>query len=72
VYDTWTGKLVDSIEGFHDAVNGISFSNQNDRTLLAVASGARRFSSMDDDEDVGSIPSGSLSNPPGSLSIYSI
>jgi WD40 repeat protein len=72
VYDTWTGKLVDSIEGFHDAVNGLSFSNQNGRTLLAVASGARRFSSMDDDEDVGSIPSGSLSNPPGSLSIYSI
>jgi len=67
VYDTWTGKLVDSIEGFDDAVNGVSFSSQNDRTLLAVASGARRFPSVDEieDADVGA-------NPPGSLSVYSI
>ena len=36
VYDTWTGKLVDSIEGFDDAVNGVSFSSQNDRFFIGV------------------------------------
>lgn len=43
VYDTQTGTLIKCMEGFHDAVNGVTYSCRNGRELLAVATGARRF-----------------------------
>lgn len=72
VYDTWSGKLIDSIDGFHDTVNGVSFSSQNDRALLAVSTGARRFGNEGEEEGENCQEHNEIVNPPGSLSLYSI
>lgn len=77
VYDTLTQGLLYTLDGFHDAVNGVSFSNQSGKSLLTVASGARRF---DDQDENDSLPTCSEDNhenmlsynPPGCLSLYSI
>lgn len=84
VFDTSSGELLNSIDGFRDAVNGISYSNINGRELLAVATGARRFE--DNDDNSGTDGEGSAqryqstaenkacftSDPPGSLELYEI
>jgi len=73
VYDTWSGKLIDSIDGFHDTVNGVSYSSQNDRTLLAVSTGARRFGTEGEEEGENCQQDyNDIVNPPGGLSLYSI
>jgi len=51
VYDTQTGKLIKCMEGFHDVVNGVTYSSRNGRELLAVATGARRFKEEEEEEE---------------------
>jgi len=82
IYDIASGKLLHTMKGFHDAVNGVSYSNINGRELLAVASGARRFDTNDEkegdddmveDESEGQLlDTGPSLNPPGHLSLYTL
>ena len=61
VYDVQSGKMTDSIEGFDDAVSGVSFYptsawGMKDATssgLLAVGVGARRFDAVLEDTSDG-------------------
>jgi WD40 repeat protein len=49
-----SNKMVAKIDGFHNAVNGVSVSSLGKKTILASASGSRYFpseSELDDDED---------------------
>ena len=77
IYDIGSGKLIDEIGGFHDAVNGVSYTNINGRELLSVACGARRFTDDDNDSGDGGTntrksESMALCNPPGSISLFEI
>lgn len=78
VYDTLTQRLLHTLDGFHDAVNGVSFSNHCGKSLLAVASGARRFDDRDDNDSYSTCLSQEMNdkelpyNPPGCLSLYNI
>ncbi len=46
------GSMVDTMDGFEDAVNGVSIHTAGERTLMATAVGSRRFPSEQDwDED---------------------
>jgi len=69
IYDTKSGMLVESIGGFDDVVNGISYKSVDGKSLLAVTSGARRFDNdFLDDQDVGVYSS----STPGSLSLFQL
>jgi telomerase Cajal body protein 1 len=78
IYSTSTGELVGSIVvggAEKEPANGVSFAHVANRKLLAVATGARRFPSDDDDSDLDraplqSIDSDKTSNPPGFLRLY--
>lgn len=79
VYDTLTQELLYTLDGFHDAVNGVSFSNQCGKSLLAVASGARRFVDQGENDSCSTCSEEEikedyvhLHNAPGCLSLYSI
>lgn len=76
VYDTGTGMLLDTIGGFHDAVNGVSYAEINGRELLSVACGARRFDTNDEDDEedgrLNQLNGTDPLNPPGSLSLYTL
>jgi WD40 repeat protein len=43
-----SGELVDKVDGFQDAVNGVSLTSVGDRTFLAAACGSRQFPSEED------------------------
>ena len=64
IYDIKSGKCKDRITDLDDVVNGVSSSNTNDRSLLAIATGSRRFASLDDDGIEIS------ADPPGYLRLY--
>ena len=80
VYNVKTGELVQTIAGFDDSVNGVSyqrgFGGAGGAGLLAVSVGARRFEHDYEDEDQKI--NDSTGNkfvkdiPPGSLELYSI
>ena len=84
IFDTSSGDLLNTIDGFRDAVNGISYSKVNGRELLAMATGARRFEDNDDNSDTAVEGSGRhyqsmvenkacpTSDPPGSLELFEI
>jgi WD40 repeat protein len=69
IYDIQSGSLLESIDGFDDAVNGVSFlrneSQQED--ILALTVGARRFNECYED-----IPTDQRQNDelPGSLQLH--
>ncbi len=74
VYETVTGKLLDTIGGFHDTANGVSYTEINGKDLLSIACGARRFDENfgeDLERNQGEEVEDPL-NPPGSLSLYAI
>jgi telomerase Cajal body protein 1 len=75
-YSTSTGELVGSIEAEGadtEPANGVSFSRVANRRLLAVATGARRFPSEDDDLDPDPVDSTeNASDPPGFLRLYEL
>jgi hypothetical protein len=52
VYDATSGKLNTTIDCLGDAANGVSHGYLNGRSLLAVASGSRKFLSENDFDDV--------------------
>ena len=79
IYDTQKGTLLQTIDGFNDAVNGVSYKKDgNGREYIATADGARRFSeifSLDEDqgvEDMGTEHDKHWSRAPGSLSLFQL
>lgn len=74
VYDLSSGKLKGQIDALEDAANGVSHVYQNGRSLLAVATGSRRFIFDDDDDDDGVVlPQQSMTlQPPGYLRLYEL
>lgn len=79
IYDVKNCALKQSISGFCDAVNGISYRKDSygGRGLLAVAVGARRFDDLDgatsDTDSPVSIVEPKITgedSPPGSLELY--
>ena len=67
IYDIRSGKCKEKISDLDDAVNGVSISNANGRSLLAIATGSRRFASLDDDNQEDNAD---LLKPPGYLRLY--
>jgi hypothetical protein len=66
-----SGKLKCKMDGFRDAVNGVSLTSLGDKTLLASASGSRQFPSEQDwDED--DPHRNSEENDGGSLGLYDV
>jgi WD40 repeat protein len=78
VYDLSSGKLNYRLllDGLDDAVNGVSHTYQNGSSLLAVATGSRRFLSdedLDHDHDHANVvPSSTFEPPPGNLRLYKL
>ena len=71
IYDIKSGQCTDMITDLDDAANGVSISNTtNGRSVLAVATGSRRFPSVDDDDDDDDDHHQVLVNPPGYLRLY--
>ncbi len=64
IYDIKSGQCTNMITDLDDAANGVSIANANGRSVLAVATGSRRFPSVDDDDPQV------LVNPPGYLRLY--
>lgn len=71
IYDVASGKLIERIEGLHDAVNGVSFSfhSETKGSFLAIASGSRHFPS-EFDFDQNRISPSPEEQAPGRLSLY--
>lgn len=69
VYDVLAGKLKATIDCLGDAANGVSHAYQNGRSLLAVATGSRRFPSEDDLDSDGTAPISAV-EPSGYLRLY--
>ena len=77
IYDTKTGKVLNTLEQLDDAANGVSvtsFSNQS--SYLAVATGSRRFfgaeSDEDDDDDRQNEGKPIETSAPGYLRLYKL
>jgi telomerase Cajal body protein 1 len=72
VYDLKSGVLIGMVEGLDDVANGVSFlqHEQLSHGLLAVATGSRRFPSLDD-LDLDTVPLTSDASP-GSLYLLRI
>jgi WD40 repeat protein len=67
IYDIKSGKCTERIDDLDDVVNGVSISTTNGRSLLAIATGSRRFASWDDDfQDMNK----SFLSPPGYLRLF--
>jgi WD40 repeat protein len=77
VYDTQSGECTSTICDFEDCANGVSCHTElgTTKTLLAVATGSRRFPS-EEDLDADSTCSDNLDNEdeiaPGCLRLYSL
>jgi telomerase Cajal body protein 1 len=67
IYDVKSGKCTDRISDLGDVANGVSFSSTNGRSLVAIATGSRRFASLDDDYHDDNE---ALIDPPGYLRLY--
>lgn len=71
LYDLLTGKYQNRINGLDDSANGVSRTLLHGRSLLAVATGARRFPSIDTPDDTAILSSASADSP-GYLRLYDI
>jgi telomerase Cajal body protein 1 len=71
LYDITTGKCQNRIIGLDDSVNGVSRTCLHGRSLLAVATGARRFPSVDSPDDP-TIQTSTAMDPPGYLRLYDV
>ena len=67
IYDIKSGKCKGRIGDLDDVANGVSISNTHGRSLVAIATGSRRFESLDDDDNDGNE---AVINPPGYLRLY--
>jgi len=75
MYNVQTGSLQHCLSNFCDAVNGVSYHNNNSSgdELLAVSVGARRFNETyndDDDESDKEVILDNTSIPPGTLELF--
>ena len=71
LYDMSSGKCRNRIMDLDDCVNGVSHTALHGRSLLAVATGARRFPSHDEPCDSTILPVAAM-DPPGYLRLYDI
>jgi telomerase Cajal body protein 1 len=73
IYDMTSGKCRGTIEGLDDSVNGVSHTYLHGRSFLSVATGSRRFQSVEDmDRDDFTIPTSTTISPPGYLRLYDV
>ena len=69
IYDIKSGKCKGKILDLDDVANGVSVSTNGGRTLLAIATGSRRFESQEDDFQESDK---SLVRQPGYLHLYDL
>ncbi len=74
IYDAQKGNLLKSIDGFDDAVNGVSYKrNGEGKEYIAASDGARRFNddySLEEEDDAEQGKKENINCIPGSLSLY--
>jgi WD40 repeat protein len=70
IYDIKSGKCKNMICNLDDSVNGVSHTIFNGRSFLAIATGSRRFASLDDFDDDDNCTLKNRIDPPGYLRLY--